>query len=81
MKRLCNHIPAERPSEDRKLPSSENRAWRLTHTTLMILQNDFKRQWAEIGPAAMAAVERVGASGRYILGHEVEAFEGKLAEF
>ena len=47
----------------------------------MILQNDFKRQWAEIGPAALAAVERVGASGSYILGREVEAFEGKLAEF
>ena len=47
----------------------------------MIGLNDFKRQWAEIGPAAMAAVERVGASGRYILGQEVEAFEGKLAEF
>lgn len=46
----------------------------------MILQNDFKRQWAEIGPAALAAVERVGASGSYILGREVEAFEGKLAE-
>lgn len=47
----------------------------------MILQNDFKRQWAEIGPAALAAVERVGASGSYILGREVEAFEAKLAEF
>ncbi|HWM24522.1 MAG TPA: DegT/DnrJ/EryC1/StrS family aminotransferase [Chthoniobacterales bacterium] len=47
----------------------------------MIRPNDFKRQWAEIGPAAMAAVERVGSSGRYILGREVEAFEGKLAEF
>lgn len=47
----------------------------------MILQNDFKRQWAEIGPAALAAVERVGASGFYILGPEVEALEGKLAEF
>jgi len=47
----------------------------------MISSNDFKRQWAEIGPAAMAAVERVGGSGSYILGREVEAFEGKLAEF
>jgi dTDP-3-amino-3,4,6-trideoxy-alpha-D-glucose transaminase len=47
----------------------------------MILQNDFKRQWAEIGPAAMAAVERVGASGWYILGKEVDAFEGKMAKF
>jgi len=47
----------------------------------MILQNDFKRQWAEIGSAAIGAVERVGASGRYILGQEVEAFEAKLATF
>lgn len=47
----------------------------------MIHQNDFKRQWAEIGPAALAAVERVGASGSYILGREVEAFEEKLGEF
>lgn len=47
----------------------------------MILLNDFKRQWTEIGPAALAAVERVGASGCYILGREVVAFEGKLAEF
>lgn len=47
----------------------------------MIQLNDFKRQWAQIGPAAMAAVERVGASGRYIIGQEVETFECKLAEF
>jgi dTDP-3-amino-3,4,6-trideoxy-alpha-D-glucose transaminase len=47
----------------------------------MILQNDFKRQWAEIGPAAIDAVERVGASAWYILGKEVDAFEGKLARF
>jgi dTDP-4-amino-4,6-dideoxygalactose transaminase len=47
----------------------------------MILQNDFKQQWAEIGPAALAAVERVGASGRYILGPEVLAFEDRLAKF
>lgn len=47
----------------------------------MILQNDFKRQWAEIGPDAMAAMERVGASGWYILGKEVERFETLLAEF
>jgi dTDP-4-amino-4,6-dideoxygalactose transaminase len=47
----------------------------------MILQNDFKRQWAEIGPAAIGAVERVGASAWYILGKEVDAFEGKLAKF
>ena len=45
----------------------------------MILQNDFKRQWAEIGPVATGAVERVGASGRYVLGPEVERFEQTLA--
>lgn len=47
----------------------------------MILQNDFKRQWAEIGPAALGAVKRVGAAGWFILGQEVEAFEEKLATF
>lgn len=47
----------------------------------MILQNDFKRQWREIGPAAMGAVERVGESGWYILGKEVETFEAALAQF
>ena len=47
----------------------------------MILQNDFKRQWSEIGPAAMAALERVGASGWYILGRAVETFERVLSEF
>jgi dTDP-3-amino-3,4,6-trideoxy-alpha-D-glucose transaminase len=47
----------------------------------MILQNDFKRQWAEVGAAALAAVERVGVSGRYILSQEVAVFEGKLARF
>lgn len=47
----------------------------------MIQLNDFKRQWAEIGPAARAAVERVGVSGWYILGKEVETFEHALAQF
>lgn len=45
----------------------------------MILLNDFKRQWAECGPAALAAVARVGASGWYVLGREVVAFEQALA--
>src|SRR6266481_3855348 len=45
-----------------------------------VLQNDFKRQWAVIGPAVRGAVERVGASGWYILGEEVEAFEMTLAK-
>jgi dTDP-4-amino-4,6-dideoxygalactose transaminase len=45
----------------------------------MILQHDFTRQWEAIGRRALAAVERVGASGRYILGKEVEGFENALA--
>jgi dTDP-4-amino-4,6-dideoxygalactose transaminase len=46
----------------------------------MIAQNDFAQQWSAVEPAVVAAVRRVGASGRYILGKEVEAFETALAE-
>ena len=45
----------------------------------MILQNDFTRQWQVVEPAVLAAARRVGASGRYILGQEVERFEQTLA--
>jgi dTDP-3-amino-3,4,6-trideoxy-alpha-D-glucose transaminase len=45
----------------------------------MIAEIDFTRQWEAIGERALAAVERVGASGRYILGKEVERFETSLA--
>lgn len=47
----------------------------------MILQNDFKRQWQVVEERVLNAVRRVGASGWYILGKEVEAFEAALAEF
>jgi dTDP-3-amino-3,4,6-trideoxy-alpha-D-glucose transaminase len=47
----------------------------------MILQNDFKRQWEFLEAPVMDAVRRVGESGWYILGREVEAFETALAEF
>jgi dTDP-4-amino-4,6-dideoxygalactose transaminase len=47
----------------------------------MILQNDFKRQWEQVQERALEAVRRVGASGWFILGEEVEAFEKALAEF
>jgi dTDP-4-amino-4,6-dideoxygalactose transaminase len=47
----------------------------------MISQNDFKRQWQVVEDSVMAAVRRLGASGWYILGKEVEAFEQALAEF
>jgi dTDP-4-amino-4,6-dideoxygalactose transaminase len=45
----------------------------------VILLNDFKRQWRETREAALAAFETVGASGWYILGDEVRAFEAELA--
>lgn len=44
-----------------------------------VLMNDFRRQWAEIGKDTLSATERVGASGWYILGDEVQSFESKLA--
>jgi len=43
--------------------------------------NPFGRLWAEVGPDVLAATERVGASGWYVLGREVEAFETAFAEF
>lgn len=46
-----------------------------------ILQNDFKRQWKVVEEAVLRAVGRVGASGWYILGNEVAAFEKELAAF
>ncbi len=45
----------------------------------MIQQNDFKRQWEFVESAALEAMRRVGASGWYILGKEVEQFESALA--
>lgn len=45
----------------------------------MIPLNDFRRQWTDIGPDVLAAVERTGASGWYILGEEVRRFEEALA--
>lgn len=46
----------------------------------MILRNDFERQWKVVESRILAAVQRVGASGRYILGPEVGKFEEALAE-
>lgn len=45
-----------------------------------VLLNDFRRQWEAVGESVHAAVERVGASGWYILGPEVAEFERRLAE-
>jgi dTDP-3-amino-3,4,6-trideoxy-alpha-D-glucose transaminase len=46
----------------------------------MIQMNDFKRQWLELAADSLSAVERVGASGWYVLGREVDAFEAAMAE-
>lgn len=46
----------------------------------MIVANDFARQWEAIEPSVLEAVRRVGSSGWYILGKEVEQFEVALAE-
>src|SRR5579862_303842 len=47
----------------------------------MILANDFRRQWADIGKDALDAFARVGESGWYVLGEEVLAFEAALADY
>jgi dTDP-3-amino-3,4,6-trideoxy-alpha-D-glucose transaminase len=41
----------------------------------------FRRQWEDLRADALAAFEGVGASGRYVLGEEVRAFEQALAAF
>ena len=46
-----------------------------------VRMNPFGRLWSEVGADVMAAVERVGASGWYVLGKEVEAFENAFAQF
>jgi dTDP-4-amino-4,6-dideoxygalactose transaminase len=40
---------------------------------------DLRAQWRRARAAALAAVERVGEAGWYVLGPEVEAFEASLA--
>lgn len=46
-----------------------------------ILLNDFSALWADIREDALAAVDRVGQSGWFILGEEVHAFERALAAY
>ena len=47
----------------------------------MILLNDFPRQWSEVSSRVLEMVQRVGTSGRYMLGPEVDEFERALAEY
>ncbi|HLH05168.1 MAG TPA: DegT/DnrJ/EryC1/StrS family aminotransferase [Bryobacteraceae bacterium] len=46
-----------------------------------ILFNDFARQWEDTRVEMLAAFERVGASGWYVLGREVVEFERALAVY
>lgn len=45
----------------------------------MIQSNNFRRQWEDLREDALAAFEKVGASGWYVLGEEVRGFEAALA--
>jgi dTDP-3-amino-3,4,6-trideoxy-alpha-D-glucose transaminase len=45
----------------------------------LVQANDFRRQWEDLREDALAAFESVGASGWYVLGEEVSAFERELA--
>jgi dTDP-3-amino-3,4,6-trideoxy-alpha-D-glucose transaminase len=44
----------------------------------LIQANDFRRQWEDLREDALAAFEKVGAGGWYVLGEEVRAFEEEL---
>jgi dTDP-3-amino-3,4,6-trideoxy-alpha-D-glucose transaminase len=46
-----------------------------------VTANDFRRQWQDTEADVMAAVRDVGASGWYILGESVKAFEHALAQY
>jgi dTDP-4-amino-4,6-dideoxygalactose transaminase len=45
-----------------------------------VLANDFRALWEAVGDDVLEATRLVGASGWYVLGKEVEAFEQALAE-
>jgi dTDP-3-amino-3,4,6-trideoxy-alpha-D-glucose transaminase len=49
--------------------------------TVKVRLNDFSRRWAVTGPETLAAVGRVGESGRFVLGGSVTHFESQLAAF
>ncbi len=47
----------------------------------IVLLNDFKRFWSDVGTEATARFQKIGESGWYILGTGVENFEKYLAKF
>jgi dTDP-4-amino-4,6-dideoxygalactose transaminase len=62
--------------------SSRERAKMVTESRFdCVPMLDLCRQYEAIGAEVLSAIERVCASQHYILGEEVEAFEGELAEF
>jgi dTDP-4-amino-4,6-dideoxygalactose transaminase len=54
-------------------------AWTGCEVVRRVSANPFRRQWEECEEAVLAAVRRVGQSGWYILGSEVQSFERSLA--
>jgi hypothetical protein len=46
-----------------------------------VLANDFSRQWQDTSNDVMAALRRVGESGRLILAEEIAEFERELAQW
>ena len=53
----------------------------MTETTPLIPANPFDRLWRDTQEDLLAAIERVGQSGWYVLGSEVESFERQFAMF
>jgi dTDP-4-amino-4,6-dideoxygalactose transaminase len=47
----------------------------------VVQANDFRRQWEDLREDALAAFEKVGAGGRYVLGEEVRRFEAELGTY
>src|SRR3546814_1725940 len=68
----------DRPRPDDRLLSAAPCS--LLECVHMILMNDFKAEPAEIRTAMTDAAARVFASGWYVLGQEVKAFEERSEE-
>jgi dTDP-3-amino-3,4,6-trideoxy-alpha-D-glucose transaminase len=49
--------------------------------SLRVAANDFSRQWGDVRSDTIKAVDRVGQSGRLVLGEEVRRFEREFAEW
>ena len=75
-------LSPEPPSRSEEPPGPARRFGRPRVTAEVeagVQLNDFKCQWEDVREGVVEAVERVGASGWYILGEEVRKFERDLA--